>query len=78
MKTPSIAHHRCYQCGATSYRQVIERDAAGAMRPTGRHRCTGCEVEFTTTREWRDGLAIVQPKNSGFGIFQPLTACGGN
>jgi hypothetical protein len=30
------------------------------MRPTGRYRCTGCEVVFSSPQAWRDGL--VQPQ----------------
>ena len=43
----------CSQCGATSYRPVIGRDGRGAMQPTGRYCCTGCNLEFGVLDEWR-------------------------
>jgi hypothetical protein len=83
MKHSSTAMHRCHRCNATSYRQVIERDAEGAMRPCGLYRCTGCEIVFSTTREWRDGpsspSALSSPRAysldatpTGPGLLQPL------
>ena len=45
----------CYKCGATSYRAVIGRDGRGAMQPTGRYCCTGCNLEFGMLDEWRRG-----------------------
>ncbi len=42
-------------CGATSYRPVIARDAAGAMTRTGLYRCSGCSVVFADPRAWREG-----------------------
>jgi hypothetical protein len=36
---------------------VLARDVRGALRPTGRYRCSGCEVVFSHAREWRDGTA---------------------
>ncbi|MFM2068484.1 MAG: hypothetical protein RLZZ584_3393 [Pseudomonadota bacterium] len=65
--------HRCHHCRATSYRQVIARDDQGAMRATGRYRCTGCSVVFSNVREWREGLVRPQPRETGLGVFQPLT-----
>ncbi len=45
----------CRMCGATSYRPVIARDAAGAMTRTGLYRCSGCSVVFADPRAWREG-----------------------
>jgi hypothetical protein len=76
MKHSSTAMHRCHRCNATSYRQVIERDTQGAMRPSGRYRCTGCEIVFSTTREWRDGpsgSAALAATPTGPGLLQPLS-----
>lgn len=44
-------------CGAASYRPVIDRDGAGAMRASGLYRCSGCSVVFADPRAWRDGGA---------------------
>lgn len=49
--------NRCRACGATSYKPVLARDGAGAMRPTKRCQCTGCDVVFEGLSEWRDGEA---------------------
>ena len=49
----------CGICGATSYRKVIARDASGAMRPTNRLRCIGCEREFLDVQSWRQGTPWV-------------------
>ena len=43
----------CHQCGATAYKDVIERDAQGVMRATGRYQCVQCKFTFTDVREWR-------------------------
>jgi len=51
----------CRLCGATSYRRVIERDDAGAMRPTGLYSCSGCSVVFANPAMWRDGGADEVP-----------------
>lgn len=48
----------CGRCGATSYRDVIERDAMGAMRRTGRYRCTRCRLEFSDIDDWRSGQGL--------------------
>jgi hypothetical protein len=56
----ATTRHRCHACGATSYKSVIDRDEQGAMRPTGRYRCTGCEVVFSSPQAWRDGDAASQ------------------
>ncbi len=45
--------YSCRNCGATSYRPVIDRDASGAIRPTGMFHCSGCSVVFKDTVEWR-------------------------
>ncbi len=41
-------------CGATSYRPVISRDAAGAMTRMGLYRFSGCSVVFADPRAWRE------------------------
>ena len=62
----------CYRmCGATSYRLVIERDAAGAMTHTGLYRCTGCSVVFADPRAWREGGEDELPPAAP---VKPLTA----
>lgn len=43
----------CQNCGATSYRTIIERDGQGEMKPSGRYACTGCKREFSRIDEWR-------------------------
>ncbi|BEP96766.1 hypothetical protein GmRootA79_51500 [Acidovorax sp. A79] len=48
--------NRCSFCGATSYRRVVARDAAGAMRYAERLVCTGCTREFPSVKVWREGL----------------------
>lgn len=47
--------NRCHRCSATSYRRMIDRNAAGAMGPTGQYRCTGCGFTFTNLDAWRRG-----------------------
>jgi len=47
--------NRCGYCGAASYRPVVERDAAGAMRYAARLVCSGCSREFTDLSTWRLG-----------------------
>jgi hypothetical protein len=49
--------NRCRMCGASSYRPVLDRDGAGAMRATGLYRCSGCSVVFADPRAWREGGA---------------------
>lgn len=46
--------NRCRACGATSYKPVLARDDTGAMRPSQRYQCTGCDVTFTALSECRD------------------------
>jgi hypothetical protein len=45
--------NKCRNCGTTSYRSVIARDATGAMRPSGVYQCTGCRLLFTELDDWR-------------------------
>lgn len=45
----------CRMCGATSYRKVVARDEAGAMKSTGLYQCSGCSVVFADPRAWREG-----------------------
>lgn len=52
---PSL--NSCRMCGATSYRRVIDRSDDGAMRATGRYRCSGCSVVFADPKAWREGEA---------------------
>jgi len=47
--------NKCHQCNAKAYKPVIERDAEGAMRPSGVYQCVGCKVLFTSIQEWRTG-----------------------
>ena len=44
--------YKCRECGATSYQQVIERAASGALKPTGQYKCTGCRNVFASLRAW--------------------------
>jgi hypothetical protein len=43
-------------CGATSYRRVVARDEAGAMRATALYQCSGCSVVFADPKAWREGV----------------------
>jgi hypothetical protein len=47
--------NKCHACGATAYKQVIQRDAAGAMSPSGVYQCSGCRMLFSSIGEWRNG-----------------------
>lgn len=60
--------YKCRECGATSYQRVLDRDALGALRPTGEYRCTGCRNIFATLRAWWE------PKREP--DFQPSTFAG--
>ena len=60
MADRTTTRHRCHNCGATSYKSVIGRDEHGAMRPTGRYRCTGCDVVFSSAQAWREGPGASQ------------------
>lgn len=51
------AVNRCHRCGATAYKSLIARDAAGVMRPSGRYQCVQCRVEFAQVSQWREGMA---------------------
>jgi rubredoxin len=51
--------NKCRQCGAKSYKPVIERDGLGVMRPSGKYQCTGCKLVFETVGEWRSGVPAV-------------------
>jgi DNA-directed RNA polymerase subunit RPC12/RpoP len=53
------AVNRCHRCGATAYKSLIARDAAGAMRPSGRYQCVQCQMEFAQVSQWREGMAPV-------------------
>ena len=46
----------CHRCGATAYKTLIARDDMGAMRASGRYQCVQCKQEFTSVRQWRDGV----------------------
>lgn len=50
---PARPVNACQNCGATSYRTIIERDDNGEMKPSGRYACTGCKREFTRIEDWR-------------------------
>ena len=45
--------YACRMCGASSYRRVVMRDAAGAMTASGLYRCSGCSVVFADPHDWR-------------------------
>ena len=53
------AVNRCHRCGATAYKTLIARDAAGAMRPSGRYQCVQCQMEFAQVSQWREGMSPV-------------------
>ena len=46
--------YSCRLCGATSYRRVVGRNAAGAIKATGEYQCSGCSLTFFDTRVWHD------------------------
>lgn len=52
MNTKQPPNH-CRLCGATSYRAVIARDAAGALRANGQYQCSGCGLVFRDPKDWR-------------------------
>lgn len=52
-QAPAHPPNACRDCGATSYRTIIERDSQGLMKPSGRYACTGCKREFSQIDEWR-------------------------
>jgi hypothetical protein len=45
--------YSCRHCQATSYREVIQRDALGKMQRNGLYRCSGCSVVFADPNAWR-------------------------
>lgn len=47
--------NKCHACGSATYLQVIQRDAAGAMSPSGVYQCSGCRMLFSSIGEWRNG-----------------------
>lgn len=51
------ARNRCHRCGATAYKTLIARDAAGDMRPSGRYQCVQCRLEFSLVSQWREGIS---------------------
>ena len=58
--------YKCHECGATSYQQVIDRNASGALQPTGQYRCTGCRNIFATIRAWWEPKRVPEFKASSF------------
>lgn len=46
--------YSCRLCGATSYRRVVGRNAAGAIKATGEYQCSGCSLTFFDTKVWHD------------------------
>ena len=50
---------KCYVCGATSFRKVIERDSGGAMSHLGRFACDGCGMVFADRQVWTGALKIL-------------------
>lgn len=45
----------CRQCGSTNYRRLFARNASGALSHNGKYQCSGCQMNFTRTSEWRGG-----------------------
>ncbi len=60
----TIPANRCRMCGATSYHRLFERDGGGALRHSGRYRCSGCQLAFSQASEWRGSAA---PQSTGGG-----------
>lgn len=54
----------CHRCGATAYKPILERDEQGAMRPSGRFQCVKCLLPFSSIREWREGVELMQTDES--------------
>lgn len=67
---PTLPLNACRLCGATSYRRVLARDDAGALRPNGLYQCSGCSVVFADPASWRDGGPEAQAPVS---TVKPLT-----
>lgn len=65
MSSSGLPLNACRTCGATNYRRVIERDANGALRPTGLYHCSGCSVVFANPAAWRDGGVDVAATQAG-------------
>ena len=71
----STAIYACCQCGARSYRRVIDRDRTGAMRPTHLYHCSGCSIVFSDPRAWRDGVGdlrretVAMPRRGELGLL---------
>jgi hypothetical protein len=51
----SLHLHAWRMCGAASFRRVIDRDGADALKPTGPFQCSGCSLVFADPKAWRDG-----------------------
>lgn len=47
--------NRCRLCGATSYRRVVQRDERGVLVAGPRYVCSGCGMNFSDPRAWRQG-----------------------
>jgi hypothetical protein len=45
----------CRLCGSTNYHRLFARDDSGQLRPTGQYRCSGCQIQFAQTSQWRQG-----------------------
>lgn len=73
MKAPHP--YACRMCGATSYRNVIERDDTGALKPTGMFHCSGCSVVFADPRAWRHGEAEALAPQSALGVRSLAPTC---
>ena len=54
---PPQPPNSCRQCGSTNYHRLFARDATGVLRPSGRYKCSGCELNFTQASEWRHTVA---------------------
>jgi hypothetical protein len=56
--------NKCHACGATTYAEIIKRDAEGVMRRSGVHQCTGCKLQFTSIETWRNGAPASEQQAS--------------
>ncbi|MEK8027581.1 MAG: hypothetical protein RLY78_2506 [Pseudomonadota bacterium] len=72
MNTKHPPNH-CRLCGATSYRAVIARDAAGALRANGQYQCSGCGLVFRDPKDWR-GSACAGTGTEGAAAAAPAVA----
>jgi hypothetical protein len=62
--------NRCRLCGATSYRRVVQRDERGVLVAGPRYVCSGCGMNFSDPRAWREGALAA----SGAGTARTASA----